>query len=68
MPTQTELGSASIEDLLQVAGEIEAQINNRVEAILDERRKRRERIQAILREAGLDADSAQKHRKGKGKK
>jgi hypothetical protein len=57
--------TASIEDLLQLAGDIEAQIHKRVDAIQDERRKRRERIQAILRDAGLDTDRAPKRRSGR---
>lgn len=61
----SDIGTASLEDLLRLRGEVDAQIDNRVDGILAERRKARERIQAILREAGLDSETLQKRRRVK---
>ena len=60
-----DIETASVEDLLLLVGEIEAQIEQRIDAIVEERRKRREHIQAILRKAGLSPDKVAK--KGAGK-
>lgn len=64
--TNFDIRTASLENLLAMAGAVEAQIQQRVDAIEEERRKRWERIRAILHDAGLDPiASASKQRKRK---